>query len=195
MTLARRKLEQRRSRALACPLALRTDKTTGEIMHKGCGRSPERRKVNVTLGLAARAFDFQPRIAAIDGLIDSGARIDGAAVAPHLLIPALTREVVGFPDQCLALTPFFLGALGENPRHGPRLGKLFLESFAVAAGQRHVVKLRSHGASERTGPVRAIVLDVGATAATVLQPVAIWRGDANRRSYFPAYLRNRTICH
>ena len=51
--------------------------------------------------------------------------------------------------------------LSENRGHRPRLHKLFLESFAVAAGQRHGVMLRSHGASKLATPLRAIAQHVG----------------------------------
>jgi hypothetical protein len=49
--------------------------------------------------LASRAFDLKPWVAAVDGLINCRARIDGAAIAPHLFIPALAGEVVRFADQ------------------------------------------------------------------------------------------------
>jgi hypothetical protein len=74
----------------------------------------------------------------------------GAAVAPHLFIPAFTGEVVRFPDQRLALAAVFSRPLGENVRHGPRLRKLFLEEFAVAAGDGRWMVLRSHGERVRT---------------------------------------------
>src|SRR5216684_358601 len=59
-------------------------------------RSVRRRCRRRTL-VARRGFNR-----AVDGLIDCRRRIDRAAIAPHFFIPALTGEVVGFPDQCLA---------------------------------------------------------------------------------------------
>jgi len=61
--------------------------------------------------------------------------LDGAAIAPHAFVPALAGEVVGFPDQRFAWATLFRRPLSENARHRPRLRKLFLEGFAVAAGQ------------------------------------------------------------
>jgi hypothetical protein len=49
----------------------------------------------------------RPSLSAVDGLINGRARIDRSAVAPHAFIPALTGEVVGFPDQRLALALLF----------------------------------------------------------------------------------------
>jgi hypothetical protein len=95
----------------------------------------ERGKINIARRLASRAFDLKPWVTAIDRLIDSRAGIDGAAIGPHLFIPALTSQVIGFADQCLAQAPFFIRCLGNNLRHRPRLHKLLLESFAVTAGQ------------------------------------------------------------
>jgi hypothetical protein len=51
--------------------------------------------------LAARAPDFEPWVAAVDGLVDRGRRVDRAVVRPHALIPALTKKVIGFSDQGL----------------------------------------------------------------------------------------------
>jgi hypothetical protein len=68
----------------------------------------KRGEINIALGLASRAFDLKPWVAAIDGLIYRLAWIDGAAVAPHLFVPRLAREVVGLPDQRLALAPLYL---------------------------------------------------------------------------------------
>jgi len=87
---------------------------------------------------------IQPWEAAVDGLVDCRRWVDWATIGPHAFIPALTGEVVGFPDQRLALAPLFRRPLGENARHRPRLRKLFLEGFAVAAGQRGRVMFRSH---------------------------------------------------
>jgi hypothetical protein len=53
------------------------------------------------------------------------------------------RQVVGFADQRFGLAPLFRRPLGENVRHRPRFRKLFLESFAVAVGQRGRVMFRS----------------------------------------------------
>ena len=49
---------------------------------------------------------FQPWVTAVDRLIYRGARINRAAVAPHAFVPALTGEVIGFADQCLAMRRF-----------------------------------------------------------------------------------------
>ena len=106
-------------------------------------RSVRRRCRRRTL-VARRGFNR-----AVDGLIDCRRGIDRAAIAPHFFIPALTGEVVGFPDQCLALAPLFRRPLGENARHRPRLRKLFLESFAVAAGQRGRVEEKTRTLRQR----------------------------------------------
>ena len=105
MPLARLKLEQRRGRALARPLALCTDKTASEIVHACCADAAERGEIDIALGLASAALDLQPWEPAIDRLIYRRPRIDRAAVCPKSFIPALTEKVVGFPDQRLALAP------------------------------------------------------------------------------------------
>ena len=69
MSLARRKLEQRRSRALPGLLALLTDQSPGEIVNACRWHVAEDAEINVAWGLAPRAFDFQPWEAAVDGLI------------------------------------------------------------------------------------------------------------------------------
>ncbi len=69
-------------------------------------------EINVTRCLTAQAFDLQPCKAAVDGLIYRRRWIDGA-VAPHLFIPALIGEVVGFTDQRLAPAPLFCWALAK----------------------------------------------------------------------------------
>jgi hypothetical protein len=69
--------------------------------------------------------------------------------------------------------PLFLGALGKDVRHCPRLRKLFLEGFAVAAGQRGRVMFGSHPAPEPGARLRAIALDVGAGQSRLLQPIAV----------------------
>ncbi len=58
--------------------------------------SSQRAEIDIARRLASRAFDLQPWETPVDGLIDCRARVDGDAVRPHLLIPALTGEVVGF---------------------------------------------------------------------------------------------------
>lgn len=68
---------------------------------------PERGEIDITLGLASAALDLQPWEAPVDGLINRGARVDGAAIRPHTLVPRLARQVVGFTDQRLALAPLF----------------------------------------------------------------------------------------
>src|SRR5450759_2200428 len=67
---------------------------------------------------------FQPWVTAVDRLIYRGARINGAAVAPHAFVPALTGEVIGFADQCLADAALLRRLLSENRGHRPRLHKL-----------------------------------------------------------------------
>jgi len=87
--------------------------------HPSQGRSPkadfslqacrrhvrQRGEIDIARRQTPAALDLQPRISAVDGLINGRARIDGAAVAPHLFIPALTGKVVGFPDQRFAVEP------------------------------------------------------------------------------------------
>jgi len=146
MARARCKLEQRRSRTLPGLLALLTNQPPGEIVHACRRHMRQSAEIDIARRLAARALNLQPREAAVDGLIDCRRWIDGAAVAPHAFVPALTGEVVSFADQRLALAPLFRRPLSEDACHRPRLRKLFLEGFAVAAGQRGRVMFRSHSA-------------------------------------------------
>jgi hypothetical protein len=154
MARARRKLEQRCSGALPGFLALRqTNRPT--IVHTCRRHVAQHAQIDVARGLAPRAFDFQPWEAAVDGLIYRRARIDGATVAPHPFIPALTGEVVRFPDQCFALAPLFCRPLSENLRHGSRFGKLLCQRLAVAAGQRGRMVFRCYAAHLLRGRIRA----------------------------------------
>jgi hypothetical protein len=141
-------LQQCRRRALPSLLTLLTNQSPGEIVHACRRHMRQRAEIDIARRQASAALDLQPWEAAVDGLIDGRARIDWSAVAPHLFIPALTGEVVGFPDQRLALAPLFRRPLSKDVRHRPRLRKLFLESFAVAAGQRGRVQFRSHSAHQ-----------------------------------------------
>ena len=150
---SRRKLVQRSGRSLSCRLALLADEPAGQIMNARRRRSLQGAKVNVTLGPAPRALDFQPGEAAIDGLLDGGRGIDRPTVAPHLLIPALTGEVVRFAYQRFANPPLLLGLLGEDLRHGPRLHQLFCQRLAVAAGERSRVIFGCH-AGIKANPLR-----------------------------------------
>ena len=147
LSRARSKLEQCRSRALPGLLALLTNQPPREVVNACRRHMRQRAKINVARCLAARALDLQPWEAAIDCLIYRRRWIDGAAIGPHALIPALTGEVVGFPDQRLALAPLFRRPLGENARHGPALGEFLRQRLAVAAGQRGGVMFRSHSAN------------------------------------------------
>ena len=168
MPLARRKLEQRRDWALPSFLALLTDQPPGEIVHACRRHVAQRAEIDIARRLAARALDLQPWEAAVDGLIDGRRRIDGAAIRAYPFIPALTGEVVGLPDQRLALTPPFRRPLGEYLRHGSRFRKLLCQRLAFAAGDRWIMMLRSHPASERAAPLRATAALVGGPATAGL---------------------------
>jgi hypothetical protein len=63
-----------------------------------------RREVDVTRRLAPCAADFQPREAAVDGLVDRRRRIDRLAVAPHPLIPTFAEQPIcpALHDQSMA---------------------------------------------------------------------------------------------
>jgi hypothetical protein len=102
---ARGKLEHRRCRALPDLLALLADEPPGEVVHACRRHMRQRAKINIARRLAARTRDLQPREAVVDRLIYCRRWIDGAAVAPHAFVPALTGEVVRFPDQRLWLFP------------------------------------------------------------------------------------------
>lgn len=84
----------------------------------------QRGQVDVSLGLAARAFDFQPGIATIDRLVDGWRWIDGTAVGLHSFVPAFADESVGLTNQRVAFGSCFVGLRGENGRHRPSLAKL-----------------------------------------------------------------------
>src|ERR1700678_2112789 len=81
--------------------------TAREIVDICRGHVRQCAEIDIARCLAARALDFQPGEAAVDGLIDCRARIDGTAVAPHTFVPRLAGEVVGFPDQPVALATLF----------------------------------------------------------------------------------------
>jgi hypothetical protein len=85
---------QRWGRALSYRLTFLTDETAGEVVNARGRRSPQRAEVNFAFRPAPRAFDFQPREAAVDRRFDGGRRIDRSAVNPHFFVPALAGEVV-----------------------------------------------------------------------------------------------------
>ena len=60
MSLAQRKLEQRRSRALPDLLAFLTNQPPGEIVDACRRHVRQRAEINVARRLAARALDLQP---------------------------------------------------------------------------------------------------------------------------------------
>ena len=72
-------------------------------------------------------------------------RADVALIFPESCSRAsLAMRFVRLLDQRFTETPLLFRARGEDFGHGARLRKLFRESLAVAAGQRHVMVLRSH---------------------------------------------------
>lgn len=113
-------------------------------MNTGRGNSSQGTEIDAVGRFAARTFDFQPREAAVDRLINSWRRLDGFSVAPHSFIPALAVEVIGSLDQGVTLGAHLPRLRGENASHRSGFGQLLAESFAVATRQWRGVILRGH---------------------------------------------------
>src|SRR5690348_581390 len=114
---------------------------------------PQRSQIHVPLGLAARALDFQPRVAAIHGLIDRRRRIDRAAISPYFFVPAFAEQLVGLADQRCSLGSGLSRLRGEDRRHRTRPAELLPEGLAVASGQRGRMVLGGHGYAAWLGAV------------------------------------------
>jgi hypothetical protein len=136
--------------------AFHAAQTPGEIVGTGGWHMRQLAQVDATRRPAARTLDLQPGVAAIDGLVDRGRRVDRPPVGPHPFIPALAGEIVRLADQRLAGGALLERALGRNARHGARLGQLFGERLAVAARQRRGVTFRRHDP-----PIKARCPDLG----------------------------------
>jgi hypothetical protein len=65
-----------------------------------------------------------------------------SAIAPHLFVPALAREVIGLPNKRLSQTSLLDRLFGENAGHRARFDQLLFQRLAVATGQWRVVKFR-----------------------------------------------------
>ena len=108
-------------------------------------------KVDLARCSAAGALDLEPRKAAVDGLVDGGGRVYRLTVRPHPLVPAFAGQLVGLPDQRLALGPEFLGLLREDRRHRAGLAELLAESLAVTSGERGRVIFRRDPGIQTSG--------------------------------------------
>src|SRR3954451_3681640 len=90
----------------------------------------QRGQVDLALGPAARALDLEPRVAAVDALVDGRRRIDRPAVGPHLLVPGFAQQLVGRPDQGRAFGPGVGRLRGEDRGHRTGPPELLGESLA-----------------------------------------------------------------
>ena len=142
----------------------------------------QRGQVDVPPRLAAGALDLEPRIAAVERLVDRRLWIDRAAVGPHPLVPAFAEKLIGLADQRLAFGPCFGGLLGEDGRHRPSPAELLRQCLAVASAERRRVTLGRHpaGSVERrpaavlfvaSRPLRAGVVE---QAPAHIPPDGLW---------------------
>lgn len=89
--MARSELQKRSGRPAACLSTLAAAEPAGQIVHEGGRRMRQGSEINVSLSLAARAFNFEPRVATIHRLIDGG---DGSIGSPsaHILSFQLSQK-------------------------------------------------------------------------------------------------------
>jgi hypothetical protein len=97
MSLARRKLEQRRRRALPSLHALLTNQPPGEIVHACRRHVAQRAEIDIARCLAARAFDLQPWVDAVmfvRDLFPMPATLDFVPLEHHIAQKSIYEELI-----------------------------------------------------------------------------------------------------
>src|SRR5437763_13662764 len=87
-------LQQRSRRPTSGLGALAAPREACQIVDEDRRRVGKGDEIDIACRLAARAFELEPRITAVESWIDDRRRINSLAVGPQALVPDMTKQPV-----------------------------------------------------------------------------------------------------